>query len=145
MKIAIKNTDLPNRIRLIRLLKESTDLSLKELKDLVDTGCIPSLEINSNYYNKIRDYIIEYSYKDNLTVIDNITSSDDDVIVINKECIIMPLIRYQCLIEYEYKSQENSEYKKKYTALRSKYLDLKGSLHSILEQFKEDKDEDVYN
>lgn len=114
----IQDDKINRKLKQIRLIKELFGLGLKEAKDAVDSGeFIPQCECDGNVIEMIRNCNANIKVETlQLTVYSHLQNLfPQECILLNKE-------------EYEKERKELMKYK-------SLYLDLVGSIHSIIDTF----------
>lgn len=114
----IQDDKINRKLKQIRLIKELFGLGLKEAKDAVDSGeSIPQCECDGNVIEMIRNCNANIKVETlQLTVYSHLQNLfPQECILLNKE-------------EYEKERKELMKYK-------SLYLDLVGSIHSIIDTF----------
>lgn len=124
----IQDDKINRKLKQIKLIKDLFDLSLKEAKDAVDCGeFIPQCECDENVIEMIRNCNVNIKVE---TLPSPIKAEEAFQLTVYSH--LQNLFPQECILlnkeEYEKERKELMKYK-------SLYLDLVGSIHSIIDTF----------
>lgn len=127
----IQDDKINRKLKQIKLIKDLFDLSLKEAKDAVDCGeFIPQCEYDENVIEMIRNCNVNIKVE---TLPSPIKAEEAFQLTVYSH--LQNLFPQECILlnkeEYEKERKELMKYK-------SLYLDLVGSIHSIIDTFSKE-------